>query len=244
MGHPICVWCTGFSRSSLVWRTTMMIIAAWNETALSESPNRGCNMYDWRKLSQKQRCDLLAWRRRMRYPWHSPQHRTCEHGVYHITASCYEHNPIIGNSPARMADFATTLADCINAYASNIHAWCVLPNHYHVLISTAEVIALIGALGKMHGRTSFAWNGVDVLRGQQVWCKAVERGIRSDRHHWATMNYVHNNPVHHGYTRYWQEWPYSSASDYLASVGIAEAQRIWNEYPVLDYGKGWDDTEM
>jgi hypothetical protein len=31
--------------------------------------------YLWRQLNQKQREELLAWRKERDYPWHSPQHR-------------------------------------------------------------------------------------------------------------------------------------------------------------------------
>jgi len=201
-------------------------------------------MYHWRKLTDKQRDDLLAWRRQMRFPWHSPPHCISDRGVYHITAACYEHEAIIGSSPARMAGFADALVACLSLHAGAIHAWCVLPNHYHALLATPDVFALLAALGKLHGRTSFAWNGEDARRGRQVWCKAADRGMRSDRHHWATLNYVHHNPVHHGYARRWQEWPYSSAVEYLEGVGHAEAERIWREFPILDYGKGWDDPSI
>jgi putative transposase len=35
--------------------------------------------------------------------------------------------------------------------------------------------------------------------------------------------------------------PFSSAQQFLESVGREEAERVWREYPVLDYGRGWDD---
>jgi putative transposase len=143
-----------------------------------------------------------------------------------------------------MATFVGGLLECLNERTDAIHAWCVLPNHYHCLLSTADVFGLLSALGRLHGRTAHLWNGEENRRGRQVWCKGVERGMRSDRHHWATVNYIHHNPVRHGYATRWQDWPYSSAADYLATVGVGEARRIWTDYPVLDYGKGWDDPKM
>ena len=89
-------------------------------------------------------------------------------------------------------------------------------------------LALIDGMAKMA-------NGVG-----KVWFRCVERAMKSERHFFATLNYVHNNPVKHGYVERWQDWPYSSARDYLTSVGFDEAARIWHEYPVLDYGKDWD----
>ena len=30
---------------------------------------------------------------------------------------------------------------------------------------------------------------------------------------------------------------------YLEQTGTEEAKRIWREYPIRDYGKGWDEVE-
>lgn len=77
--------------------------------------------------------------------------------------------------------------------------------------------------------------------GRKVWYNYFDREMKSDRHYLASLNYVLNNAVHHGYAERWQDWPYSSADKYLEEIGRDEALRIWLEYPVLDYGKGWDD---
>ena len=68
--------------------------------------------------------------------------------------------------------------------------------------------------------------------------------MRSDRHFWATMNYIHHNPVRHGYVTRWQEWPYSSVHEFLAGMSRDEAERIWHEFPLGDYGAGWDEPEL
>ena len=36
------------------------------------------------------------------------------------------------------------------------------------------------------------------------------------------------------------KWPWSSAAEYLGQMGRAEAERVWKEYPIRDYGKKWD----
>jgi len=64
--------------------------------------------------------------------------------------------------------------------------------------------------------------------------------MKSERHFWTSMNYIHHNPVKHGYVKKWTDWPYSSAAKFLETVGYDEALRIWYEYPLLDYGKNWD----
>jgi len=201
-------------------------------------------MYDWRRMSPAEREAALAARKANRQPWHGPPHEDWGERPYHLSAACYEHAPIIGVSPERMAACERELLDVLAQHAEGIHSWCLLPNHYHALVDSDQVKALIAALGEFHGRTSFRWNGEDERRGRHVWHRCAERAIRSERHFWVTMNYIHHNPVHHGYVERWEDWPYSSARDFLTQIGRKEAEKIWRNYPLLDYGKGWDDAWM
>jgi putative transposase len=139
-------------------------------------------------------------------------------------------------------EFAELLLECLST--AKLHAWCVLPNHYHLYLYTSNLTEVLAALGKLHGRTSFTWNGEENTRSRQVWHSATDRMIRTEAHGWATLNYIHHNPVRHGYTEKWQDWPWSSACVYLDAIGHEEAQRIWREFPILDYGEGWDEPGL
>jgi putative transposase len=131
------------------------------------------------------------------------------------------------------------LSNC-NELCSRIYAWCILPNHYHVLVRTERIKELREKLGQFNGRSSFKWNGEDDRRGRKVWYNCFERPMKSERHFWATLNYVHHNPVHHGYVKKWTDWPWSSARRYLEEVGLERAKETWLKYPILDYGRKWD----
>lgn len=137
-----------------------------------------------------------------------------------------------------MHDFSVQLLETLSLSPV---AWWVLPNHYHLLIRSDDIKKTVSELGRLHGRTYFQWNGQDGLRGRQVWHSASDRAMRNEEHFWATVNYIHHNPVKHGHVGSWWDWPYSSAVDFLEAEGTGEAARIWKDYPVLDYGKGWDD---
>lgn len=201
--------------------------------------------YLWRQLTPEQRAELLAWRKTRGYPWHSPPHRAgsgSQH--FHVTAVCFEHQPHIGHSPTRLDTFTRDLLGVFTACDSRVFAWCILPNHYHVLIGTTNILTLLHKLGRFHGRTSHTWNGEENTRGRQVFFQAAERAMRSKRHFWATLNYVHHNPVHHGYVEQWTDWPWSSATEFLNQTDPQEAKRIWREYPLGDYGQSWDDPAL
>jgi putative transposase len=192
-------------------------------------------------MTDEDREYVLKERKIRRFPWHSPPHFEYEgERQLIITAACYEHRPIIGGSSDRMAECESALIEICKDAGTKLYCWCVLPNHYHVLLCTAAVSELLTRLGKFHGASSFKWNGEDGTRGRKVWFRAVERSMRSERHFYATLNYIHHNPVKHGYVEKWQDWPYSSASEYLEKVGHETAARVWREYPVLNYGDEWD----
>jgi putative transposase len=201
-------------------------------------------MYLWRKLNENQREELLEFRRFNDRPWHSPQHQANQNGRYLLTAACYEHRHVIGQKLERMADFCDRLLKVLEADCDEIYAWCVLPNHYHALVLTRKLPALFRDIGLLHGRTAFNWNGVDNERGRKVWFNCAETGMKSDRHFWATLNYVHHNPVHHGYVQQWQDWPFSSGGSFIEQCGREQAEKIWREYPVGEYGKNWDPPEL
>lgn len=160
-----------------------------------------------------------------------------------ISATCYEHQHIIGVTPERMSDFESSLMDVCARFTTNLYAWSILPNHYHFLAQTDQLKKLRAGLGKLHGSSSFLWNGEDDRRGRHVWHNCLDRAIKSHRHFWASVNYIHHNPVHHGYVDKWQDWPWSSGADFVKRIGRETAEKIWREYPVLDFGKTWDVYE-
>lgn len=199
-------------------------------------------MYDWRKMTAGEREVVLRWRKANGRPWHSPPHRL-EPGTrqFIVSAACYKHVPVIGRDPSRMEGTVQMLLDVATVHGDELFAWCLLPSHYHLVLQTSSAATLLRALGQLHGRTSHQWNDEDGTRGRKVWFGVVEREMRSEAHLWASVNYVHNNPVKHGYVSRWQDWPWSSAKTFLDEVGPSRAKEIWRAYPVRDYGVGWDD---
>jgi putative transposase len=199
-------------------------------------------MYDWRQMTPAARAEVLHLRKQCGQPWHGPPHGLETHW-FHIAAACYEHQPILGVSPARMAAFEKELLRTLAPLSEEVSAWCVLPNHYHVLLQCISLPAVRKALGALHGRTSHDWNVEDGARGRTCWHRCLPKPVKSESHRWATLNYIHHNPIHHHYARCWQEWPFSSAGQYLEAMGRAFAAKTWKAYPLLGYGKGWDEPE-
>jgi len=196
-------------------------------------------MYFWRKMTKEQQEYVLKLRQLENRPWHSPPHIQNVKVRFHITVSCYEHKKVIGKTEDRIAEFESKLLKLLDEISEDIYAWVIMPNHYHVLIKSFDVKSVIKSLGKLHGQMSFKWNGEDDSRGRKVWFNSLEHGIKSERHFWATMNYIHNNPVKHGYVKKWEQWKYSSANKFLKEIGMDNAKAIWKEYDISSMGD-WD----
>jgi putative transposase len=188
-------------------------------------------MYDWRKMTARERFNTLLDRRHRLKPWHSPPHRYLPgNRRYSISAACYEHAPVIATSAERLDAFTNELLDICRRVGTGIYAWCVLPNHYHIAVATDDLRSFLKSLALLHGRTSHAWNGQDQQRGRKVWCNYIDREMRSEAHLYATINYVRNNPVKHDYVERWQDWPWSSAEQYLKEMGRTAALQRWEEF--------------
>jgi REP element-mobilizing transposase RayT len=100
-------------------------------------------------------------------------------------------------------------------------AWCVMPNHVHVLWMSCGDWSLPAVLRPLKGFTARILNRV---RGQSgpFWAKEYfDRFVRSPKHLDAAIDYIERNPVTAGLCASPAEWQWSSASP---DCGIAPAE--------------------
>lgn len=196
-------------------------------------------MYDYRRWTPEQRDQVVKERIQRGYPWHSPPHVDAPGYFRIITGACFEHAHYLSTA-TRMGWFENELLEHIREQGLDCTAWVVLSNHYHILVKINDIKEFTTKQGQLHGRTSFEMNKDDGTTGRRVWYRCQDRCIRSERHYHTTLNYIHNNPIKHGYVKKWSEWPFSSFHWYLATKGREWLEEIWREHPVLNYGDKWD----
>ena len=170
-------------------------------------------MYRHRELTPDQTLAIVSERFSRGFPAHSPPHQVRVSGTYLLTAACYEHACHM-SSAARRSELLAQLAE-----GMALIAWVVLPNHYHLLAEVADIAATGRALGRIHGALSRRWNAEDGTPGRRVWYRYTDRAIRSERHYYTALNYLHYNPVKHGWVKSPNEWAESSLGEYLAAFG-------------------------
>jgi putative transposase len=197
--------------------------------------------YEYRRLSTKEREEIIQYRSERGYPLHEPPHPFRDTGAYLIPAANFEHKTIMG-SPKRRTEFEIHMLNSIKEIADNIIAWEVLPNHYHILISVQSLDDVSAALKHLHGTTSREWNIKDGQTGKRrVWYKFVDTTVRNETHLHTAFNYIHYNPVKHGYVKDPYEWHWSSLYLYYEEKGREWLREHWQSYtPSTDFGNGWD----
>ena len=95
-------------------------------------------------------------------------------------------------------------------------AWCVMPNHVHVLIRPHAALAEIVRAWKSYtGRWAMAHNAELELGvpGKTFWQREYwDRFIRDENHLHQTIDYIHHNPVKAGLCAAPEHWRHSSAA--------------------------------
>ncbi len=138
-------WSSGFSLSGLFPHFKLGVIIFPSEDSLKAElyagrtggKGAGKFMYDYRKLTLEEQWDVVQERRGKHQPWHSPPHRHVSGNVsYLVTAACYEHVPVIGQTSQRMSECEEGVLEACREVCAEIHAWCILPNHYYLLVQT------------------------------------------------------------------------------------------------------------
>lgn len=209
-------------------------------------------MYEYRKLTDEQKAELVQYRLSQGYPPHSPPHPVKDREFYLLTAACYEHQSYMSLECRRQQILKMIFdrfvdeggnKESAEALTTNIRicGWVILPNHYHLLVQIRDFDVLSELFRKIHGALSRQWNIEDNATGRKIWYRWADRAIRSERHYYTTLNYIHYNPVKHGLVKSPYDWVESSVHWYLETNGRQWLRDSWVEYPVRDYGKDWDN---
>jgi putative transposase len=196
--------------------------------------------YEYRRMTPKQRKAVVRLRKSRGYPLHAPPHPFNEKTYYFLTAANFEHKHIMA-TPERRTEFQTLVLEKLRDAEIEIDGWVFLENHYHVLAFVPAFPKLSELFNSLHGTTSRGWNLEHGLTGKRkVWYQFADRMIRGEAHYYSTLNYIHWNPVKHGYVKRLDEWEWSSFNWYLREKGRDWLVEIWRKYPIKGYGEKWD----
>jgi putative transposase len=111
------------------------------------------------------------------------------------------------------------IADTKKAMPFHIDAWVVLPEHMHCIwtlpesdANYAERMKLLKTLFSKNVPKTETISAVRAAKGERgIWQRRFwEHTIRDDADYAAHMDYVHFNPVKHGWANTVADWPHST----------------------------------
>ena len=101
-------------------------------------------------------------------------------------------------------------------YPLNIIAYCLMPNHYHLLLRPEEDWALSRFIQRLFNSYTQAFNRQQGRSGTLFEGRARSLLVDTDEYVLHLCRYLHLNPVKAGLVGHPNEWPYSN---YLEWVG-------------------------
>ncbi|MCC2670928.1 MAG: hypothetical protein K0Q72_3399, partial [Armatimonadetes bacterium] len=144
---------------------------------------------------------------------HRPPHRTDRGLATFFTASTEGRVRHLA-SPDRRDGFSDLLATTSVEYEVEILAWVVLAEHYHLVVAPRETEVIAKWLARLHRRSSTRLNQDEGTSGRQCWYQYWDRTLWTEGDLLSRVNYIHANPVKHGYVTDPSEWRWSSLSQW------------------------------
>lgn len=117
---------------------------------------------------------------------------------------------------------------------TRIWAWCLMPNHVHLVLVPAHEDGLRAALGEAHRRYTRFVNQREDWRGH-LWQSRFASFPMDEAHLRACVRYVELNPVRAGLVARPEEWPWSSTR---AHLGVAR-DRLTELAPMRERVGDW-----
>ena len=134
--------------------------------------------------------------------------------VYHITSRGNEKKAVYDNEEDR-ANFLSTLQHVNKRYNWICHAYCLMDNHYHLLVETPEGNLSLG-MRQLNGVYTQAFNKRHIRTGHLLQGRYKAILIQKDSHLLEVCRYVVLNPARAGMVKRPGDWKWSS---YRATTG-------------------------
>jgi putative transposase len=138
--------------------------------------------------------------------------------VYHVTSRGNARQPIVDDDRDR-SQWLTLLAHVVDRYGWLCHAYCLMDNHYHLLIETPQPNLSLG-MRQLNGRYTQAYNRRHHRVGHLLQGRFTAILVEKEAHLLELCRYVVLNAVRAKLVPHPRHWAWSS---YRATVGETPA---------------------
>ena len=126
-----------------------------------------------------------------------------------------------GNCALKYPDMARVMLNSLLRFDGKKYrliAWCIMPNHVHVLIEPLISLSKILQSWKSYTGKWAVANGFSIGSplSHKFWMPGYwDRYIRGEKHFKAVVEYIHNNPTKAKLCRHATNWQWSSAKAFI-----------------------------
>jgi putative transposase len=130
--------------------------------------------------------------------YHRPAHVFESNQLYMVTASTL-HKQLLFKGEDRLSLLQNYLFSLSEKFEWELQAWALFSNHYHFIAKApAKAETLKTLIRQFHSLTARDLNKMDEIQGRKVWFQYWDTCLTYEKSYYARLNYVMNNPVHHG----------------------------------------------
>ena len=147
---------------------------------------------------------------------HSPAHIFLNNAYYIITAHTLKNIRPFYDDERKQILLDSIFLNFIDRNEWKMIAYFVADNHYHLLVNSKNNAGKLSKIiADIHRFTAITINKMDNLSGRQVWYQYWDTVITSENSFFARFNYIHYNPVKHGYVTKIEDYKFCSYKDYF-----------------------------
>jgi putative transposase len=137
--------------------------------------------------------------------------RVHQAGVYFVTTDAWERRPIFAK-PKTATIVLEQLLDCRDRKFFKLHAFVIMPDHMHILITPSESTTIEKAVQMIKGGLSHRI-GLDDPHRFPIWLAGFhDRWIRNAEEYRETMVYIELNPLAAMLVQRAEDYEFGSAS--------------------------------
>jgi putative transposase len=152
---------------------------------------------------------------------------------HHVTQRGNRRQPVFF-SDSDYAAYARLLAEGCRAAGVAVWAYCLMPNHVHLILVPSDPDGLRAALGETHRRYTTQVNRREGWHGY-LWQGRFASVAMDEPHLLAATRYVELNPVRAKLARRARDWRWSSARAHLAGTD----DELVTVQPLLELVPDW-----
>ena len=168
---------------------------------------------------------------------HHPPHIFINNALYFVTARVYAKQSLL-NTDQRKDLLLENISSELKDFGFKLFAWVVLDNHYHIQFKTKIAKSLSQIFNNVHGRVSLELNRQDNARGRKVFQNYWDVIVDEESSFWRHFNYIHHNPVKHGYCQNQNEvlsYKFCSYKQWVEKKGQEWMDSCFENYPIADW---------